>query len=69
MRSFRPRSRPFLRSEFGVDAQHLLQLGLHETKDEGIFALAREARALVITKDADFVACSSGRAPRQGPCG
>jgi predicted nuclease of predicted toxin-antitoxin system len=45
----------FLGKRFGIEAAHVLELGLAGAKDEAIFRAARVAGALVITKDADFV--------------
>ncbi len=45
----------WLRHTFRVDARHVEALGLLRATDEHIFRSAREAKALVITKDADFV--------------
>ena len=40
---------------FGMDAQSVRDLGLREAKDLQIFQAARDAQAVVVTKDADFV--------------
>jgi len=39
---------------FGVPAQAVRELGLREAKDFSIFQAAREADAIILTKDADF---------------
>lgn len=39
---------------FGIPAQAVRELGLREAKDFPIFQAAREAGAIVLTKDADF---------------
>jgi predicted nuclease of predicted toxin-antitoxin system len=39
---------------FGISAQAVRDLGLREAKDFTIFQAAREADAVVLTKDADF---------------
>jgi len=39
---------------FGVPSQSVRNLGLREAKDFSIFQAAREANAIVLTKDADF---------------
>jgi predicted nuclease of predicted toxin-antitoxin system len=44
----------WLRSEFLVDAIAVRDLGLRDASDEEIFEAARKARAVVLTKDADF---------------
>ncbi len=41
--------------ELGQPAQAVRDLGLREAKDSKIFQAAREAKAIVLTKDADFV--------------
>jgi predicted nuclease of predicted toxin-antitoxin system len=45
----------WLRTTFRVDARPLRELGLREAEDPAIFARAREAGAVLVTKDADFV--------------
>ncbi len=44
----------FLRREFPIDALALREIGLRDAKDEQIFAEARDADAVVMTKDQDF---------------
>ena len=39
---------------FGIPAQAVRDLGLREAKDVRIFQAARDASAIVLTKDADF---------------
>ncbi len=46
---------PWLRQEFGIEAYSARQLGLRDAKDHEIFQAAREANAVVLTKDLDFV--------------
>lgn len=41
--------------EFGVEATHLIELGLAGGKDEAVYLAARAAGAIVVTKDSDFV--------------
>jgi predicted nuclease of predicted toxin-antitoxin system len=41
--------------EFSVSATAVRDLGLREAKDHEIFFAARQANAIVMTKDADFV--------------
>lgn len=41
-------------AELGYPASPVRDLGLHSAKDKDIFAAAREANAVVMTKDADF---------------
>lgn len=45
----------WLSSEFGVEARPVRDLGLRDAKDREIFLAAREAGAVVLTKDSDFV--------------
>jgi predicted nuclease of predicted toxin-antitoxin system len=41
-------------SEFGVTAVAVRDLGLREARDHQIFNAARDANAVVLTKDSDF---------------
>jgi predicted nuclease of predicted toxin-antitoxin system len=45
----------WMRSAFGVDAHAVRDLGLREAEDPAIFAAARAAGAVVLTKDSDFL--------------
>ena len=45
----------WLSSQFNVEAKPVRELGLREDKDRDIFLDAREAEAVVLTKDIDFV--------------
>ncbi len=49
-----PALAPWLAEEFGVEAFSARYLGLVPAKDQEIFLAAREANAVVLTKDADF---------------
>jgi predicted nuclease of predicted toxin-antitoxin system len=53
----------WLHTKFGVDAVPIRDLGLRDAEDEAIYAAARAAGAIVLTKDADFV----GLLARHGP--
>lgn len=53
----------WLTQEYGVRAEHIFRLGLAEAEDEEIFLRAREAGALILTKDSDF----EGLLTRLGP--
>jgi predicted nuclease of predicted toxin-antitoxin system len=44
----------WISTELGHPAQPLRDLGLRDSKDKDIFAAAREAKAIMLTKDADF---------------
>jgi predicted nuclease of predicted toxin-antitoxin system len=46
---------PWLSSKFDIEAKPVRELGLRDAKDREIFLAAREARAVVLTKDSDFV--------------
>ncbi len=45
----------WISSEFAVEALPVRDLGLRDAKDREIFLAAREAGAVVLTKDSDFV--------------
>lgn len=45
----------WLSSEFPLDAVPLRDLGLRDAQDKDIFQAARRERAVVMTKDGDFV--------------
>jgi predicted nuclease of predicted toxin-antitoxin system len=49
-----PALAPWITQQFGVDAISVRRLGLRDAKDPQIFAAAREANAIVLTKDDDF---------------
>jgi predicted nuclease of predicted toxin-antitoxin system len=49
-----PALAPWLSQEFGVEAISARRLGMVKAKDPEIFQAAREAKAVVFTKDADF---------------
>ncbi len=53
----------WLQETHGVDARALRDLGLRDSEDEAIFEAARRASAVVMTKDADFVALLARRGP------
>lgn len=44
----------WLSAELGFPASSVRDLGLRDARDKDIFAAARQANAVVITKDADF---------------
>jgi predicted nuclease of predicted toxin-antitoxin system len=50
-----PKLRPWIRREFNVDIVHVRDLGLREAEDPEVFDDARRAKAVVLTKDEDFV--------------
>lgn len=49
-----PHLAPWLTERFGIDARSVHWLGHRNASDETIFAAAREADAVVMTKDRDF---------------
>ncbi len=53
----------WLRQEFGVNALSLKALGLRDATDDEIFEAAREAGAVIVSKDSDFVDLISRRGP------
>jgi predicted nuclease of predicted toxin-antitoxin system len=48
-----PALAPWLKQEFGVEALSARRLALVRAKDRKIFEAAREANAVVLTKDVD----------------
>ncbi len=58
-----PALAPWLRETFGVEAFPVRDLGLRDAEDSAIFAAARTAGAVVLTKDADFVDLLSRNGP------
>ena len=50
-----PKLVPMLKKEFGLEAGHVKDLGLLRSKDSVIFEEARQAGAVLVTKDRDFV--------------
>jgi predicted nuclease of predicted toxin-antitoxin system len=49
-----PAIAPWISRELGVSAVAIRDLGLRDAKDLQIFNAAREANAIVLTKDSDF---------------
>ena len=45
----------WIKESFAVEAMALRDLGLRDATDRQIFAAAQQARAVVMTKDSDFV--------------
>jgi len=50
-----PRLASWLQESFGIEAVSVRDLGLRDAEDTDIFEAARDARAIVLTKDQDFV--------------
>ena len=46
---------PWLKNTFAVDAFSIQRLNLQEASDRDIFLAARETKAVVMTKDYDFI--------------
>ncbi len=53
----------WLRMRFDLDAFAVREVGLRDAEDEEIFAAARSARVVVMTKDSDFVELLQRRGP------
>jgi predicted nuclease of predicted toxin-antitoxin system len=58
-----PQLAPWLESKFGVATSAVRDLGLRDATDREIFAAAREAGAVVITKDRDFILLLAAQGP------
>ena len=52
---FSPAIAKWIEEGFQVEAHALRDVGLHNAKDLAIFNAARQAKAVVMTKDADFI--------------
>ena len=50
-----PKIAVWMRSDLGLDAYALRDIGLRDAGDEEIFQAARIAGAVIITKDVDFI--------------
>ena len=48
----------WITESFGVGAHHVVDLGLLLARDQEIYLAAREADAVIVTKDRDFLALS-----------
>ncbi|MGJ3230655.1 MAG: DUF5615 family PIN-like protein [Oceanicaulis sp.] len=59
----KPSLAPWIADRFGLVAYSFERLGHLRTADEKIFALAREADAVVVTKDADFLRLLAANGP------
>jgi len=58
-----PAIAPWIEDAFGVPARAVRDLGLRDARDGLIFAAARDADAIVLTKDSDFVRLLEQRGP------
>lgn len=50
-----PALAPWITNTFAIEAFSIQQLGLRDASDESIFFAARSEKAIVMTKDQDFV--------------
>lgn len=50
-----PQLAPWLAQRFGVEAKALREMGMREATDRAIFAAARRAGVVLVSKDIDFV--------------
>lgn len=50
-----PQLAPWLTQRFGVEAHALREIGLRDASDRSIFAAARDASVVLVSKDIDFV--------------
>jgi len=58
-----PQLAPWIAQTFGCEAAHVRELGLARARDQEVFHAARQANAILLTKDADFI----GILERLGP--
>lgn len=54
-----PALAPWIHATFGLEALALRDVGLRDSTDREIFCAAKEAGAIVMTKDSDFVTLHS----------
>ena len=50
-----PTLAPWIATNYGIETHAVRELGLHGAKDARIFQAAREAGAVIMTKDGDFL--------------
>ncbi|MBF0135068.1 MAG: DUF5615 family PIN-like protein [Magnetococcales bacterium] len=50
-----PALAPWLREQFGITVEAIRDLGLRDASDVEIFQSAKQSRATIVTKDADFL--------------
>ena len=58
-----PHLAPWLTERFGIEAYSVRRLGYRDATDEAIFAAARGADAVVMTKDRDFLNLLDAQGP------
>lgn len=59
----RPSLAPWIFETFKIEAASFARLGLSSTPDTDVFARARSANAIVVTKDADFMRLLEAHGP------
>ena len=50
-----PALAPWIKATFGIESHAVREFGLHRAKDPPIYQAARDAEAVVMTKDSDFL--------------
>ena len=50
-----PQLASWIAQKFGIEAVHVRELGLARARDREVFEAARQADAVILTKDADFI--------------
>ena len=58
-----PKLAPWLSSSFGLEVTPVRDLDLRHARDPEIFAAARQANAVVMTKDRDFISLLARHGP------
>ncbi len=58
-----PELAPWIATQLRIECIHLRDLGLRDAEDETVFARARSMKAVVMTKDSDFVELVSRLGP------
>jgi predicted nuclease of predicted toxin-antitoxin system len=53
----------WMTERFGIQTSHIQDLGLRNAKDSTIYQAARQAKAVVMTKDSDFAELLEHRGP------
>lgn len=54
---------PWIAENFGIEVQTLRDLGLRDARDREIYMAARNAGAIVMTKDSDFLSLIEQHSP------
>ena len=58
-----PNLAPWIIESFGIETEAVRDIGLHNARDLEIFLAARDAGAVVVTKDSDFIYLIERRGP------